>query len=186
MDRLSGSTALATILIIGGLANLQFLLSERNLLALIVLIVAFIYTSCVLIFNKSIANKASFLFLPIIKILESFKIRKYVENLYDSLRNFKGQKDTLIIVYTISLVFHLISIFIFMPLILCLTIIPNSLHGIGLQEGLAYFFFIKVGAGIENILMFSFLIHIIIFIVYMFGGIIYIFNKTKRITMQEI
>jgi len=203
MDRFSGIIAVAMLLFFANFLHQGFLKNNPSVAFLSASIIMIVALACAVLFYRPLAKTTVSLIVCALPRAHRNNIKQHANNFFDSLRLCAGRTQTFFAALGISAAFHLLTVAIFYflgravgmestfayallftPLILCITMIPNSFHGIGLQEGIAYFLFSRIGTEVEKIILFSFLIHGVVFIVYFFGGILYIFDRIKSIRTQ--
>jgi len=77
--------------------------------------------------------------------------------------------------------------FIYVPIIMAITIIPLSLAGIGIREGAFVFFFVPLGVPAAKALTLSLLLFVQMLIIALLGGILfmtsgYSYNKKQNLS----
>jgi len=124
---------------------------------------------------------------------------KNIENVYHSCNDYKNKHAVLVkallvsffiqilsilVIYIISLSVHvnvsIIPLFLFVPLINILIMLPVSIGGIGLQEGAFIYFFSRVGITAQEALTVALLFRGITILVSLPGGILYITEDINR------
>lgn len=76
--------------------------------------------------------------------------------------------------------FTMLSVFVFIPIISMILVLPISIGGFGAREQLYLFFFSQVGSSNESILLMSTFLGILGVINSLFGGILSLFDKETR------
>ena len=91
---------------------------------------------------------------------------------------------SILVIYVISLSVHvnvsIIPLFLFVPLINILIMLPVSIGGIGLQEGAFIYFFSRVGITAQEALTVALLFRGITILVSLPGGILYITEAINK------
>jgi glycosyltransferase 2 family protein len=74
---------------------------------------------------------------------------------------------------------------IYVPIIFAVMLLPVSINGIGLREGLMLMFFAPWGLTREALLSSSVLAYAVIYSIYLLGGIVYLFSGIKGVNRGE-
>jgi hypothetical protein len=74
---------------------------------------------------------------------------------------------------------------IYVPVIFALMLLPVSINGIGLREGLMLMFLSPWGLNLENLLSSSLLAYAVIYSIYLLGGVVYLFSGIKGVKRVE-
>lgn len=194
LDRLSGYIGLVLVvlpaIVLGGslIADKVVYISAAVITALLALIL-------VILFNKPVYEKINFfLSLP-----GSGRIKEMIRDMHREIHIFRGHKKMILanlaLSFIIQLVFPLgvyftgISLgleinpfyfFIFIPIISAITLLPVSLGGLGLREGLYVVYFAKAGVLKQLALAMSLLSFTFIVFTGAIGGIIYVLTVHHR------
>lgn len=92
---------------------------------------------------------------------------------------FLGIVITYIISHGLGLDFPMAYFIIFVPIIILITMIPISIHGLGLREGAFLFFFTKAGLSAPEALSISLVSYVLTLIFGMIGGMVYIVHRVQ-------
>ncbi len=194
LDRLSGYIGLVLVvlpaIILGGslIADKVVYISAAAITMLLALIL-------VILFNKSIYDKINFfLSLP-----GSGRIKEMIRDMHREVHVFRGHKKMILVNLTLSFIIQMIFplgvyftgislgldinpfyFFIFIPIISAITLLPVSLGGLGLREGLYVVYFAKAGVVKQLALAMSLLSFSFIVFTGAIGGIIYVLTVHHR------
>lgn len=198
IDRVLGMFSLAVIAIF----SLLFIFLDRGeiniksfmaILAILIFIAILIYSDK--IFRKLSMDKIK----DYLSISKDNILLRNIENVYYSCNEYKYkyvviikallvsffiQILSIVVVYVISLSVHvtisIIPLFVFVPLINILIMLPVSIGGIGLQEGAFIYFFSKMGISAQEALTVALLFRGITILVSIPGGVFYITEDISR------
>jgi glycosyltransferase 2 family protein len=91
--------------------------------------------------------------------------------------------------YCVALSLHLeisfITFILFMPVIEIIRLIPITIQGIGVREGLFIFFFGNVGISNSDAVLLATIIYLIPSVIGIFGGGVYLFDQLKATRSQQ-
>jgi hypothetical protein len=126
------------------------------------------------------------------------KFYKRIMHYYDVLDAYRSHKKIILLAMVISLGMIFLGIFItylishglgldiplayfniFVPIIFLITMIPISIHGLGLREGAFVFFFAKAGLSVPEALSISLISYVLTLIFGMIGGMGYIVHRDQ-------
>ncbi len=152
-----------------------------------------------LLFNHHMAKSVKFLFTPFKKIGWD----REIEAVYRFLQTLSGNKKLLFQALLISMVCHVmavssayflirglsasfsfIKLFVILPLIIALSMLP-SLNGLGIREG-AFVYFLGGGIGTHSAFALSILWLAILGIQSIIGGIYYLHHGWRRVSLKEV
>ena len=154
----------------------------------------FSISSLALIFflNSNIMRKFGF----VLKIFNHRNMDAKIKEAYHHILDYKGRKDIIVPVFLISVFSHIVLIlsiyilslsisstvsikyfFLFVPIIIFLSMIPITISGLGIREGGFAYFFAIVGMPKESALLISLLLFTLLVLNGLFGGMIYIFRN---------
>ncbi len=136
-------------------------------------------------------------FFDISKFLSKIKFLNKVNDIFDLLKNQnKNQITKCLLISILSEIFWIVQIwfigrqlgtnigilpvFIFIPIISIILLLPISIAGFGAREQLYLFFFLQVGGKAESILLMSTFLGILGVISSLFGGILLFFDKKTK------
>lgn len=198
VDRILGVFSMTVIAIFslffiflgGGEINIK---SFMAMLSILILIVILIYSEKIIKIT-SIDKIMKYLSLSKDNILI-----KNLENVYHSCNEYKNNYSvimkalivsffiqilSILVIYVISLSVHvdisIIPLFLFVPLINILIMLPVSIGGIGLQEGAFIYFFSQMGVTAQEALTVALLFRGITILVSLPGGILYIMEDINK------
>jgi len=194
LDRLSGYIGLVLVvlpaILLGG-----WLINDKIVYFSIAIIVILLLIILLLLFNSFIYERIGrFLSVP-----GSGRIKEMIKEMHREIHIFRNHKKTIIINLILSFVIQLIYplgvyftglslgvdinffyFFIFMPVISAITLLPISLGGLGLREGLYVVYFAKAGVIKQLALAMSLLSFSFIVFSGAIGGVIYVLTVHHR------
>lgn len=194
LDRLSGYIGLVLVLLpailLGG-----WLINDKIVYFSIAIIVILLLIILLLLFNSFIYTRIGrFLSVP-----GSGRIKEMIKDMHREIHIFRNHKKMIIINLILSFVIQLIYplgvyftglslgvninlfyFFIFMPVISAITLLPISLGGLGLREGLYVVYFAKAGVIKQLALAMSLLSFSFIVFSGAIGGVIYVLTVHHR------
>jgi len=194
MDRFIGVLALVLLAVLA--LVVAFLLGENVLYYLIpVLSVALLcLVGMVIVLNDLLLE----LFARGLRRINLIRVAEQVEKIYRSIQEMKVAPRTLLYAFAISLllqinvvIFHyLISLalglevpvlyyFIIVPIALTILIVPFSINGIGLREGIFVFLLAGIGVSSSDAIALSLLSFFLVLTQAVIGGIIFAFRGVK-------
>jgi len=194
LDRLSGYIGMALVIIPAFLLG-GSLVSDRVVLISVSAIVLILLLVLLLLFNSFIYEKISgFLSVP-----GAGRIREAIKDMHREIHVFRNHKKmiagNIAISFAIQLIFPVsiyfiglslgvkINIFyylIFVPIINAITLLPISMGGLGLREGLYVFYFAKAGVIKQLALAVSILSFSFVVFYGAIGGIFYVLTVHRR------
>ena len=152
MDRASSTFALLLIAIVPAIIELR-MLGARVSAAILSL---FIIATIMIVLGSNAGFVRCLSKLPLLR-RDPMKLRRHARNFYFSLHDFRHKKAALAAMMAISLVYQIVQIFsiyflalslgiqlsvlyyfIFIPVIMTVSMIPISLNGLGVREGPGY------------------------------------------------
>lgn len=184
------------------LANLSVylflnLIQNLNLVYLISLILIGLVLLSIILSN----NYLSRIFTHNATKINSFKIVQKLNELRQSVVNYKNHKLSLLAVFSLSLIMQISRIFIyffaalalknqipiqyfiaFVPVIMLVIMLPISMAGIGVREGSFIYFFTAIGLAYSTAFAISFLVSILVIVAVLPGGVIY---AIKGLTLRH-
>lgn len=121
------------------------------------------------------------------------RLRDRLRGLHKSFAAYAGHKGVLFYVFLVSLLFQVVRVaavfflslalgqdvsvvyfYVFVPIVIFLTMLPISLMGIGIREGAFIYFFSQAGMPMADALALSILIYVLNVIAVIPGGVVYI------------
>ena len=199
LDRFIGFLILTTM----ALAAALYWINSQKVLIIIAIIFAYWVLILVLLFNKKLIQKISWLF----KVILPRKMNLKMKEIYLSINAFKHHRDILLKVIAISVIVqsfrilvhcaaarsigvkvNLIYFAIFVPIIALLASLPISIGGIGIRESTGVALFSQIWPIQADIVAFEFFAFLIGIISTIPGGIIFMLRKEVKqpITNREI
>jgi uncharacterized protein (TIRG00374 family) len=140
------------------------------------------------IMNKTVMQ----FFFNCFRILKLQRIQSYLEKVYAEFIDYHAHKPKLLYILIISFLFQFVRVlvtyagslalnqnvdlvyfFIFVPLIVLVSLLPISVGGIGVREGAFVYFFSQVGMSTAEAFTLSLLLYVLNLIVILPGGVIY-------------
>lgn len=199
LDRLSGYIGLV-IVILPALLLGKELIRDKLVFLSISIIIALLVIILLVLFNKRLASVITkFLSTP-----GAGRIKEIIKDLHQEIHIFRNHKRVIIynlilstfiqIVSPLSIYFiacslglkvHFIYFLIFLPIIGAITLIPISIGGLGLREGLFVVYFAKVGVIKQLALATSLLSFFFIVVCGAIGGIIYVITVHHRLLQPD-
>lgn len=194
MDRFIGVLALVTLAVLA--VPIAMALGEEVSYYLIpVLIVGLICTvGLVVVLNDSLVK----VFADALRGMRLIRIADQVNKVYRSIQEMKGDAKVIWTAFGISLLlqvnvvlFHylislslnlnvsIIYFFIIVPIALTILILPFSINGIGLREGIFVFLLAGIGVSASDAIAFSLLSFILVLTQAVIGGIIFALRGVK-------
>jgi len=155
---------------------------------------------CAIVFSKKVSR---FIFSRFERLSATGVFRKakaFREELYNYRYNVKAialaalLSAVIFISSIISMYFSFRAVFfhvpvlvlmVYVPLIFALMLLPISINGIGLREGLMFMFLGAWGLNREVLLSSSLLAYAVIYSIYLLGGIVYLFSGIKGVKSVE-
>ncbi len=190
MERYTGFIALVGVSLAVSLINYE-IWKEPRLASLLILVFIILLLSLLLIFNRKIFDKVK----ESILLKRMGKIREKLVRFYEAIHSFRSRK-VMASALLISLIFHLttsvnvlvvslglgldvrvIDVFLVVPLILLVSMIPVSIAAWGVWEGAFVYFLGLVGVSAPEALSLALILRAKNLIVALMGGII--FNMQK-------
>jgi uncharacterized protein (TIRG00374 family) len=188
VDRFIGVFSLATVAFLS-FAVIFFsrrMQANANILAAILAVLA-IMAFFVLFDRLPLKKVSAFLHLS-----RKGTVWQFLAKFYNSCREYRGDRAAILRVFTVSFVNHIFSIliiylltvslglqisvlhlFVFVPLVNFLIMIPISLGGLGIQEGAYVYFFSQVGVSTQEALTVALIFRALMITASLPGGAIY-------------
>lgn len=164
------------------------LMHDSSVLQSVWITVAIFGVFLVAIMNKTIMQ----FFFSGFRILKMQRIQSYLEKVYAEFIDYHAHKPKLLYILIISFLFQFVRVlvtyagslalnqnvdlvyfFIFVPLIVLVSLLPISVGGIGVREGAFVYFFAQVGMSTAEAFTLSLLLYVLNLIVILPGGVIY-------------
>ena len=194
LDRLSGYIGLVIVILPAILLG-KNLVRDRVVFSSVAVIVSVLVFVLLVLFNKRIYTGISrFLSSP-----GAGKIKETIKDIHQEIHIFRNHQQTIIYNLILSTIIQLISplsiyfiacalgvkvnfiyFLIFLPIIGAITLIPISIGGLGLREGLFVAYFAKAGVIKQLALAMSLLSFSFIVIYGSIGGLIYVLTVRHR------
>ena len=188
VDRILSLFALLLFAFIGILFFYDGIAGKSVLYLLLILALGFT-VALLLLFNRDLARR----FRTVLAGREQSWIFRSLKGLYHSIVDYRYRKryvaqvallalfiqglrifTTFYAAMSLNLHFPLIVFFIYVPLITIITLLPVSVGGIGVQEGAFVYFFTRVGMSSLEAFTLSALLHVIIIVFALPGGVVYL------------
>ncbi|MCG2713797.1 MAG: flippase-like domain-containing protein [Candidatus Omnitrophica bacterium] len=199
LDRLSGYIGLVVIISIAILLK-KDLVHDNVVFSSVIVILALLVIVLLVLFNNRIYSVITkFLSTP-----GAGKIKETIKDLHQEIHIFRNHKKVIIYNLALSILIQVIqplSIYfiacslglkvnfiyflIFLPIIGAITLIPISIGGLGLREGLFVVYFAKVGVIKQLALAMSFLSGSFVLIYASIGGLIYVLTVHHRLLQHN-
>ena len=200
LDRYSGFTAMMAITTVAVIVGYPLLKGAGLAGVFVLLIGAFVGLSLV-IWVGPLHSWA----MSLLSKIHLYGINKKIDNTYKVLMSYKGHKDILAIIFGCSMVVQLgvmlgyaiigrgmgIDVglgyyFLFIPLATVVSMVPISLAGLGLREGVMVYLFTLVGATKEQALTLSLVWFALMVLVSVLGGVEYVrMGGSKELPISE-
>ncbi|MDD5408886.1 MAG: lysylphosphatidylglycerol synthase transmembrane domain-containing protein [Candidatus Omnitrophica bacterium] len=194
LDRLSGYIGLVIIVLIAVLLG-GTIISDKIVFFSVAIITTLLAVILLLLFNNFIyARITRFLSVP-----GAGKIREMIKDMHREIHVFRNQKNIIIANLVLSFIIQVIfplSVYliglslgvkikfsyflIFLPIISAITLLPISIGGLGLREGLFVVYFAKAGVIKQLALAMSLLSFSSMVFYSAIGGVIYVFTVHHR------
>lgn len=194
LDRYSGLTAMMTITAISVIAGFS-LLKDTGLVGVFALLIGAFVAASLIIWVGALHSWAMALFAKI----HFYGINKKIDTTYKVLMSYKSHRDILFIIFGCSIIVQAGVIigyfilgygmgievnagyyFLFIPLSTVVAMLPISLAGLGLREGVMVYLFTLVGATREQALTLSLVWFALMVLVSILGGIEYVRMGGKK------
>ena len=191
VDRLSGFTALALIALLAMLYGYSYIDKNGIFIPMIVLFTS-LSVILIILFTKNIFSRIK-------NLIPGKKIRTKIESLHSEILYFRTKPKALLTALLISFTVQIIGIvsnyyiflalginvkpiylFIFVPLIGAVAMIPVSIGGLGIRDMGSAFFFAKIGITKDVAVASSLLNFFFIVVIGSFCGLIYVFALYNR------
>ncbi len=194
LDRLSGYTGMALLVLVSFAFGFRFAW-ERSVILSIAVITTLLIVILLSLFNKHV-------YIAISRLLHSpyaGRIRSRIRSLHKEIYYFKRHKSVIVnnllvsilIQITVPLAFFMIALsmgirqnviyfFVFLPIISAITLLPISIGGLGLRDAAVVYFFTKVGLAKDMALAMSLINFCFIFIFGVIGGLVYVLTIRYR------
>ncbi len=196
LDRVSSVLALLLIAVVPALVELRLL--GTGLLLLVLGMLALLALLIGLFASERAARRLGGLFRA-----DPIGIRKHLKSFYYSIHDFRGQRRTLLSVMLISLAYQglqvftvyvlalslgidvpLVYYFIFIPIVLAVSMVPISLNGLGIRELTWVVLFGQVSVSQAEAISMSILAFLVMTVVSLAGGVFYMFDRTTPASEQ--
>ncbi|MHB1325006.1 MAG: lysylphosphatidylglycerol synthase transmembrane domain-containing protein [Thermoleophilia bacterium] len=191
MDRASSTFALLLIAIVPAIIELRMLGTGVSVAILSV----FIIGTLMILLGSNARFVSRLSKLPLLRS-DPMGLRRHARNFYFSLHDFRHKKGTLAAMMAISLVYQIVQIFsiyflalslgiqlsvlyyfIFIPVIMTVSMIPISLNGLGVREVSWVFLFEQAGVSRTEAFSMSILMLLVMTATSLFGGVFYLFDR---------
>jgi uncharacterized protein (TIRG00374 family) len=189
VDRAIGLFSLSLMAFLAIFVLFSYQRTEQNLNILVAILTILLLTAAFMVFFDR---------LPINNLKRLFRIRdegfidRQVRGFYESCQEYKSNKSALVKVFSISFFNNILVIFmtyviflsldlhvsvlylfVFVPLINFITMIPISIGGIGIQEGAYVYFFSQTGMSVQEALAVALILRFLMLVSYLPGGLVY-------------
>jgi hypothetical protein len=194
LDRLSGYVGLVIVALLSLLFGWK-LIHHKSVLLSIAIITGILIAVLLVLFNR-------FLYSKINRLLHSpraGKIRETIKNLHQEIHIFRQHKkiiaNNLILSVLIQVIgpltfyitalalgikINIIYFFIYLPIIVAITLLPISIGGLGLRENITKIFFVQAGVVDNAAVAMAILNTFFIFVYAAIGGLIYVLTIHHR------
>ncbi len=192
LDRVTSTFALLLIALVPALVELR-LLGPRMAAAVITMFVLAVLVIVLLASERAVRRLGRF---PLLRS-DPFGLRRHVKDFYYSLYEFRDRKGTLAAVMLASLVYqalHILTVyfialslgielslvyyFLFIPVVMVVSLIPISLNGLGMREGAWVILFGQVGLSSAEAFSMSILSYLVMSVVSLAGGVFYLYDRS--------
>jgi glycosyltransferase 2 family protein len=194
LDRLSGYIGLVLLALVSICFGWK-LIRDASVLLSISLIAGLLIAILLVLFNNRIYSWIN----KFMRSPNAGRIRSIIRNLHQELHIFKLNKMVIIKNVTISIFVQcltpvsffiiarslgikigLVYLFVFLPIISAITLLPISIGGLGLRDATTIFFFAKIGIAKNMAFAMSLLNFSFILVTGILGGLIYVFTIRHR------
>jgi hypothetical protein len=192
IDRATSTFALLLIALVAAITQLP-LLGTRLALIIVSMFVFFVLIVGVFANERAARWLARF---PLFRG-DPFGLRRHLRSFYLSMNQFRHEKKTLAVVLVLSVIYQGLFVvvvnlmalsldihipvayyFLFIPIVLAVSMIPLSLNGLGVREGAWVLLFTQAGVAMPAALSMSVLNFLVITLVSLFGGIFYLYDQS--------
>jgi glycosyltransferase 2 family protein len=194
LDRLSGYIGLAVLALLAVSCG-SSLINDKIVFLSIAVIIALLVVILLLLFNSFVYERITrFLSVP-----GAGKIKEMIKDMHREIHIFRNHKKMIISNLVLSFIIQVISpisvyfigislgvkinpiyFFIFLPIIGAITLLPISIGGLGLREGLYVVYFAKAGVIKQLALAMSLLSFSFVVFYGAIGGVIYVLTVHHR------
>lgn len=190
VDRLSGISSLLFMIFLGLFLS-ENIFDELNLKPILYSLIFVLLISIIVLFNRGIKNKIDLVFEKSNNV-----VIKNLKKIYLAVNDFRKYPKTVLITFLLSIIvqllrgirFYLIALafnieisivyfIIIVPIIMLAIMLPISLGGLGVKEGIAVAFLQLIGIAFNNAITIALVESITMTIVILIGGVLYIFYK---------
>ncbi len=199
MDR--ATSTLALLVIAAAPALFQLRLLGPRMVALILAMLGVALLLIILVVNEKAARRLGG--LPLLR-LDPMGMRRYLVGFYYELHRLQKQRSVMAAVMAVSVIYQCISVsiayllgrslgidisilyyFLFIPVVLAVSMIPLSLNGLGMREGAWVLLFSQIGVASAAAFSMSILSFLVITVVSLAGGVFYLFDRATPATQSE-
>jgi uncharacterized protein (TIRG00374 family) len=164
------------------------LMHDSSVLQSVWITVAIFGVFLIAVMNKTVMQ----FFFSGFRLLKMQRLQNYLEKIYAEFIDYHAHKPKLLYILIISFLFQFVRVFvtyagslalnqnvdlvyffIFVPLIVLVSLLPISVGGIGVREGAFVYFFAQVGMSTAEAFTLSLLLYVLNLIVILPGGVIY-------------
>lgn len=190
VDRLSGISSLLFMIFLGLFLS-ENIFDELNLKPILYSLIFVLLISIIVLFNRGIKNKIDLVFEKSNNV-----VIKNLKKIYLAVNDFRKYPKTVLITFLLSIIvqllrgirFYLIAIafnieisiiyfIIIVPIIMLAIMLPISLGGFGVKEGIAVAFLQLIGIAFNDAVTITLIESITMTIVILLGGVMYLFYK---------
>ncbi len=159
MDRVTGIVALCIFVTFALIFAHSYI--DTNLLFILIIVIFFGFTSFLLLLNRNIIKRISFVFRPLFKLFRFVKLEDKATRLYEAIHFYKTKKSKILMAIGLSLLFHLAGVvaiyllalaldlpipfqylILIFPIIGLLILLPITIGGFGVRE-VSYWYFLS-------------------------------------------
>ncbi len=193
---------LAAMLLIG-LVSLVFIypLPEDSLVKILILGISTIFiVATIIVTNSRVKN----LTINLVSKLKIKKLEKVIFKVYETFGKYKNHKSSFrdavflsIIIQVMNIVVYIILsnalnikvpwgyFFLFFPITTAISMLPISINGLGIREGINVYLFTQVGVANSQALSLSLSWFLMVMVISLLGAIIFLFRKNTDLLQKE-
>ena len=190
-------TGLAALLMIG-LISLVFIssLPEATLVKILILGISTIFiVATIIVANSRVKN----LTINLVSKLKITKLEKVVFEVYETFGKYKNHKSSFLNAVFLSIIIQVMNIvvyiilsnalnikvpwgyfFLFFPIITVISMLPISINGLGIREGINVYLFTQVGVANSQALSLSLSWFLMVMVISLLGGFVFVFRKGQE------
>jgi hypothetical protein len=187
-------TGLAALLLIG-LISLVFISSLPDVKISILGISTIFIVGTIVVANSRVKN----LIFKLVSKLKITKLEKVVFEVYETFGKYKNHKSSFLNAVFLSIIIQVMNIvvyiilsnalnikvpwgyfFLFFPIITVISMLPISINGLGIREGVNVYLFTQVGVANSQALSLSLSWFLMVMVISLLGGFVFVFRKGQE------